>query len=140
MKTPSGTFIVIILAVIAIGSILIFQACATTANGGGGRADKRFTLHIGKDQNSFVEFKKGGKPDFDSVLRTVGTSNYHIRYLPNPTATPDNDYHPPKIAVKTDKITTSELAKNEPPGDPHITQKVASDTIADIKKVLDALQ
>jgi hypothetical protein len=139
MKTPSGTFIVIILTMIAIASILIFQACATTA-GGGPTVSKRFTLQIGKDKDTFVEFKKGGKPQFDSKLRALGIANYKIRYKADPTATPVEDYHPPKVALKTDNVTTSEVAKNEPPGDPHVTQKVQSDYIADIEDVLNTLK
>jgi len=52
----------------------------------------------------------------------------------------DPDYHPPRISLKTDKVTTSELAKNEPPGDPNITQKVTTTKLQDVKDILDALK
>ena len=139
MKTPSRTFIVIVLAVIATVSVVIFQACAT---GSGGSGDgKKFFLKIGKDENTFVEFvQPGGKEKFDKVLRRLSTEQYSIRYKKDDQAEVDPDYHPPRIGLKTDKVTTSELAKNEPPGDPNITQKVASNDPAEITKILDTLQ
>jgi hypothetical protein len=47
---------------------------------------------------------------------------------------------PPNVSLKTDKVTTSELAKNEPPGDPNITKRVQSNNIADIQEVLETLE
>ena len=141
MKTPSRTFIIIVLALIAIVSVVIFQACATGSDGAGG--GNTFFVKIGKDENTFVEFvQPGGKEKFDKVLRRLSTEQYSIRYKKDDlTGTQvDNDYHPPTVSLKTDKVTTSELAKNEPIGDPHVTKKIQSNKVTDIKDVLDALK
>ena len=139
MKTPSRTFIVIVLAVIVTVSVVIFQACATGSDGA--RDGHKFFVKIGKDENTFVEFvQPGGKEKFDKVLRRLPREQYSIRYKKDDQAEVDPDYHPPRIGLKTDKVTTSELAKNEPIGDPSVTKKVQSNEVADIKDVLDALQ
>jgi hypothetical protein len=139
MKTPSRTFIIIVLALIAIVSVVIFQACATGSDGA--RDGHKFFVKIGKDENTFVEFvQPGGKEKFDKVLRRLPSEQYSIRYKKDDQAEVDPDYHPPRIGLKTDKVTTSELAKNEPIGDPSVTKKVQSNEVADIKDVLDALQ
>jgi hypothetical protein len=139
MKTPSRTFIIIVLVLSAIVSVVIFQACATQS-GGAGNGNK-FFVKIGKDENTFVEFvQPGGKEKFDKVLRRLSTEQYSIRYKKDDQAEVDPDYHPPRIGLKTDKVTTSELAKNDPPGDPNVTKVVQSNEVADIKDVLDALK
>jgi hypothetical protein len=141
MKTPSGTFIVIVLAVIALALVLIFRAVAQGPNEV--VDDKKFFLKIEKGKEDFVEFRKDGKEQFDAVLRKLKhPEQYHIRYKKDldPHTSADSDYTPPRVGLKTDKVTTSELAKNEPPGDPHVTQKVACDSLADIKEILDALK
>ena len=75
MKTPSRTFIVIVLVLIAIVSVVIFQACATQSDGAGN--GKKFFLKIGKDENTFVEFvQPEGKEKFDKVLRRLSTEQY----------------------------------------------------------------
>ena len=79
---------------------------------------------------------------FDAVLRHLEhPKQYHFRYKPDPNSSTDPDYTPPpKVGLKTDKVTTSEIAKNEPPGDPHITQKVATDKLQDVKDIIDSLE
>jgi hypothetical protein len=139
MKTPSRTFIIIVVVLSAIVSVVIFQACATQS-GGAGNGNK-FFVKIGKDENTFVEFvQPGGKEKFDKVLRRLSTEQYSIRYKKDDQAEVDPDYHPPRIGLKTDKVTTSELAKNDPPGDPNVTKVVQSNEVADIKDVLNALK
>ena len=135
MKTPSGKFRVIGLAVIATVSVAIFQGCVSVISDG-----IEMTLKIGKDENTFVEFIPGGKEKFDAVLRRLSTNQYHIRYLKKAGAEVDPDYHPPRISLKTDKVTTSELAKNEPIGDPSITYKIRTNKLQDVKDILDALK
>lgn len=136
MKTPSGKFKVIGLAVIATVSVVIFQGCVSVISDG-----IEMTLKIGKDENTFVEFvQPGGKAKFDTVLRRLSTNQYHIRYKEKEGAEVDPDYHPPTISLKTDKVTTSELAKNEPIGDPSITYKIRTNKLQDVKDILDALK
>jgi hypothetical protein len=139
MKTPSRTFIVIVLAVIATVSVVIFQACATGSDRA--RDGNKFFLKIGKDENTFVEFvQPGGKEKFDKVLRRLPSEQYSIRYKKDDQAEVDPDYHPPRISLTTDKVTTSELAKNDPIGDPHVTKKVQSNKVTDIQDILNALK
>jgi hypothetical protein len=134
MKTPSGKFIVIVLAVIAIVSVVSFQGCRNEL------WNQKIVVKIGKDKDSFVEFRH--KNAFDCALAALGTGNYQIRYKADASATPVDNYQPTchNTSLKTDSITTSELAENEPIGDPHVTQKVQSNSIADIEKVLSTLK
>ena len=134
MKTPS-TFI--IFAVIAIAAVLIVRAIAQRHDGL--KNDKNFFLEIKKPKDGdFVDLKPDGKEKFDAALRVLGEENYKIRYKPDATATPIEDYHPPNVALKTDKVTTSDLAKNEPSGDPHATKQAKSDSAKEIQDLLDA--
>jgi hypothetical protein len=140
MKTPSGTFIVIVLAVIAIVSVVIFQACANQP--GKVLEDKKFTLKIGKNDTEFVEIKPGHQNAFNAALIDILNSHgiVDIHYKSSDQAPVDPHYRPAsKVSLKTDKVTTSEIAQNEPLGDPHVTQKVASNDPAQIEKVLDQL-
>jgi hypothetical protein len=134
MKTPSGKFIVIVLAVIATVSVVIFQGCRNEL------WNQKIVVKIGKDKDSFVEFRD--KNAFDCALAALGRDNYQIRYKADANATPVDNYQPTchhKTSLKTDSITTSELAKNEPPGDPNITQRIQSNDITAIEKVLNTL-
>jgi hypothetical protein len=134
MKTPS-TFI--IFAVIAIAAVLIVRAIAQRHDGL--KNDKNFFLEIKKPEDGdFVDLKPDGKPKFDTALKALGKENYKIRYKPDATATPIEDYHPPNVALKTDKVTTSDLAKNEPSGDPHATKQAKSNSAKEIQDLLDA--
>jgi len=83
---------------------------------------------------------------FEGVLRHLRTQLYDIvlheengkekHLLPNSNA---------KLDIKTDKVTTSEAAKNAPNGEltliqTRATRQVASMSASDIKSVLDELQ
>ena len=136
MKTPSGKFIVIVLVVIATVSVVIFQGCANEVLEG-----KKINVKIGKDKDSFVEFRD--KNAFDCALEALGPGNYQIRYKAHDGDTPVDNYQPTchhKASLKTDSITTSELAKNEPAGDPNITQRIQSNDITAIENVLGTLK
>ena len=77
-----------------------------------------------------------------ALRRLLATGNYQhpiIRQMIKPPVDPHYQ-PPPKVSLKTDNVTTSELAKNEPIGDPHVTKKVQSNDIADIEKVLKHLK
>jgi hypothetical protein len=133
--------------VIATVSVVIFQGCVTES-GGTTQDDKKFAfnLAIGKyagESEKCVEFKneKNAKPRFDEALRKLHGS-YHIHYKKDdlPGTVVQKDYHPPRVSLKTDKVTTSELAKNEPIGDPNVTKKIQSIYAADIEKVLSTLK
>ena len=137
MKAPSRTLIFTVLIVIAPVLVVIFQACANDLLCG-----KKISVEIGKDKDSFVEFRRD-KNAFDCALEALGAGNYEIHHKAHDGDTPDENYQPTchhNTSLKTDSITTAELAKNEPIGDPNVTQKVQSNKITDIKNVLDALQ
>ena len=136
MKIKFGTLSFIIAAVIAIAAVLIVRGFAQKS--GELSHDKTFFLEIGKPNGDFVDLKPDGKPIFDAALRALGDGNYQIRFKPDATATPIEDYHPPKVTLKTDKVTTSDLAKNEPPGDPKATKAAQSDSAKEIQDLLDA--
>ena len=136
MKTPFGTLTFIIAAVIAIAAVLVFRAFAQGPDKFS--RDKKFYLKIGKSKDDFVDLKPDGKPILDAALRALGDGNYQIRLKPDATATPIEDYHPPKVTLKTDKVRTSDLAKNEPSGDPNATKQAKSDSAKEIQDVLDA--
>jgi hypothetical protein len=146
MKTPSRTVIFTVLVLIAIVSVVVFQACATPSERG--RDDNTFFLRIGKDEDTFVEFKTNpteGKNRFDAVLRKLPKSQYSIRYKKDdsPTTHVVEDYSPPPkpdVSLKTDNVTIAALAKNEPPGDPSVTRKVQSNNLDDIQNVLKSLK
>jgi hypothetical protein len=139
MKAPSGTLTFIIFAVIAIAAVLIVRAIAQRPSCGGLARDKNFFLEIKKPKDGdFVDLKPDGKDKFDAALTALGEKNYKIHYKPDATATPIEDYHPPNIGLKTDKVTTSELAKNEPPGDPNATKQAKSNNAKEIQDLLGA--
>ena len=134
MKTLSRTLIFTVFAVTATVSLVIFQACENRL------WDKKIVVKIGKDKDSFVEFRD--KNAFDCALEALGPGNYEIRYKAHDGDTPVDNYQPTchhKTSLKTDSITTSELARNEPPGDPNVTQRIQSNDITAIEKVLSTL-
>ena len=145
MKTPSRTFIVIVLAVIATVSVVVFQACSKESSD-----HQKFTLEIGteigNDKETFAEFKDNrteGKDRFDAVLRKLPKQQYSIRYKKDDTTQIEPDYTPPPkpdVSLKTDNVTTAALAKNEPIGDPSITKKIQSNNIADMQEIVNSLK
>ena len=142
MKTPSRTSIVIVLAVIATVSVVVFQACSKPDH-------QKFTLEIGteigNDKETFAEFKDNrteGKDRFDAVLRKL-PNQYRIRYKQDASTPVVEPYTPPPtpdVSLKTDNVTIAAMAKNEPIGDPSITKKIQSNNIADIQEVVNSLK
>jgi hypothetical protein len=141
MKTLSRTLGFVALAVIAIVAVLTFRAFAQptpTAT----HAHKTFKLNFGgpgKDNYAEVD-----QEALDTALRTLGRDQYKIRFLAKVGDTPIEDYHPSgQASIKTDKVTTSEVAKNAPAEeslayDPKAVYHVQSNSTTDIKAVLDA--
>ena len=146
MKTVSGTFTAVVLAIVAIVADLTFRAFAT-ATPAKTSAHQKFTLKIGgPTKDDYVDLKS--QDAFDTALKTLGDhgGQYQIRFLAKEGATPIDPYHPGDHAsIKTDKVTMSELAKNAPAGesaanDPNVTVRVSSNDPGDIKAVLDTLK
>ena len=88
-----------------------------------------------KDEARFEDVLKHLKTQlYDIVLHEENGKEKHL--LPNSNA---------KLDIKTDKVTTSEAAKNAPNGEltliqTRATRQVASMSTSDIKSVLDELQ
>ena len=147
MKTLSGTFAFVALAVIAIVAAIAFRAFAT-ATPAPTPAHQKFKLGIGgPTKEDYVDVKQ---PDFDQAVKALAGrgGQYKIRYKRNDN-TVDDPYDPDHphdhLSIKTDKVTTSELAKNAPAEessayDPHAVYHVSSNSATDIKAVLDTFK
>lgn len=147
MKALSGTFAfkLGLLAVIAIVAVITFRAFAQPQPA----ADKKFkfTLKIGKTETEYVDVKN--KEDFDKALCALKAKGgyFKVGFKKDPEATPIDPYDPacPTASINTDKVTTSELAKNAPAGgsaanDPNVVHYLRSDSAPDIKDVLDTFK
>jgi len=140
MKTLSRTFVFVVLAVIAIVAVLTFRAVAQSPQPA---AAKKFTLNIGRTTTDYVDVTS--KEAFIKALTPFGDDQYEINFLDHPGA-PVEHYPPrPKISIKTDKVTRSELAQRAPAGesaanDPSVTTHLSSDSATDIKSVLDTFK
>jgi len=137
MKTLSGTFVFVVLAVIAIGTVLSFRAFAAGSRQQASAA-KKFVLTIGRTTEDYVDLKD--KNAFDRALTDLNNNGGHseIRYKPDHGNVIDH-YQP--VSIKTDKVTTSEVAQNAPAGesaanDPNVTHFLSSDSATKITAVL----
>ena len=144
MKTLSGTFTFIVLAVIAIAAIFTFRAFAANP-AKHSVAAKKFTLKIGRSNTEYVDVKS--KDAFIDALKHFGEDQYDINFLDRAGGSPEH-YPPlpgPKTGIKTDKVTKSQMAQNGPAGesvanDPNAVTRLSSDSATDIKTVLDTFQ
>ena len=147
MKALSGTFAFKLgmLAVIAIVAVITFRAFAQPQPA----TDKKFkfTLKIGRTETEYVDVKN--KDVFDKALCALKAKggNFKVGFKKDPEATPIDPYDPtcPTASINTDKVTTSELAKNAPAGesaanDPHAVYRVQSNSATDIQAVLGTFQ
>ena len=144
MKTLSGTVGFIALAVIAIVAVITFRAFAQPQPA----ADKKFkfTLKIGRTATEYVDVKN--KEEFDKALCALkANGDFKVGFKKDPEATPIDPYDPtcPTASINTDKVTTSELAKNataeeSAANDPNAVFRVQSNNATDIKKVLDTFK
>jgi hypothetical protein len=147
MKALSGTFAfkLALVAAIAVVAVLTFRAFAQPQPA----ADKKFkfTLKIGKTETEYVDVKN--KEDFDKALCALKAKGgyFKVGFKKDPETTPIDPYDPTcsTASINTDKVTTSELAKNAPAGesaanDPHAVYRVQSNSATDIQAVLDTFQ
>ena len=141
MKTLSGTFALVILAVIVtVAVVSCYQAPALVPN-------QKFLLYIGTKgifKTTYVEWRT--EDEFDEALKQVcqhgGT--YEIRKLKADGEKP-YDAKPCIEILKTVKVTKSKVADDAAAGasagnDPNTVYKVAAATEEDITKVLSALK
>ena len=140
MKTLSGTFVFVVLAVIAIVTL---PSCSRKQDSKNVPTDKKFTLKIGKTDTDWVDVKNKG--EFIEALRRFGEDNIEIKFMDRDGG-PVEDWPPlPRSAntsIKTDKVTTSEVAQNAPAEessayDPNAVHRVYSNSTEDLKNVLD---
>jgi uncharacterized protein YxeA len=136
MKTLSGTFTFVVLVVIAIVAVFTFYAFAQPEH----VAAKKFFLKIGRSAEDYVDLRD--KKAFDTALNALKDhgGQYEIRFKPDRGNVIDH-YHP--VSIKTDKVTTSEVAQSARAGesaanDPNVTNHLSADSATDIKSVLDA--
>jgi hypothetical protein len=144
MKTLSGTFTFVVLALVAMIAVVSFRAFAQPAQPVADK--KKFTLKIGgPTKEDYVEVTD--QNDFDKALNDVKNhgGQYKIRFKDDHGKVFD-PYDPNHHAsIKTDKVTTSEVARSAPAGesaanDPNVTYHLSSDSTKDIKNVLDTFR
>jgi hypothetical protein len=145
MKTISGTFVFVVLAVIAIVAVVSFRAFAAGSQQKT-VGPKKFNLKIGRTATEYVDVKS--KDAFVDSLKRFGEDQYQINFLDHPGAAVE--HYPPlphsaKTGIKTDKVTTSEIAKRAPAGesaanDPNVVTHLSADSATDIKSVLDTFK
>jgi len=145
MKTLSRPFVFAVLAIIAIGAAVSFRAFAAGSQKQT-VGPKKFNLKIGRTATEYVDVKS--KDAFVEALKHFGEDQYDINFLDHPAA-PVEHYpplpHSAKTGIKTDKVTTSEIAKRGPAGesvanDPNVVSHLSADSATDIKSVLDTFQ
>ena len=158
MKTLSGTFAfkLALLTAIAIVAAIAFRAFAT-ATPTPTPAAQKYLLEFGTKATEpvYVDLASqdpAGQAAFDKALCTLKANGGQIDvgFKANATAAPIaiGQYDPtcpPTASINTDKITTSELAKNAPAEessayDPNAVYHVRSNSAADIKAVLDTFK
>jgi hypothetical protein len=152
MKALSGTFAfkLALVAAIAVVAVLTFRAFAQGTPTSPPPGPFKFTLKIGKTQTEYVDVKS--KKEFDDALCNMeknGGDIHEVGYKEDAHAspTPIGEYKPKcrTASINTDKVTTSELAKNAPAGesaanDPNAVFRVQSNSATDIKNVLDTFK
>jgi hypothetical protein len=138
MKTPSGTFAFVVLAVIVTVAVV---SCSPTDKKI--VSNQKFSLRIGTKtitKTTYVDWTSDDQ--FDEALKQVcqNGGSYTIEKL-KPGGKPYNA----KPCIKTDKVTKSKVADDAAAGesagnDPNVTNRVAAANKADILTVLNALQ
>jgi hypothetical protein len=145
MKTLSGTVGFVALAVIAIVAALSLGGFAMAAGG-----KWEFSEPIGgPGPENYAELKKPQKTFDDALIKLKDKGgDYHVKFLCKAGGKPEEPYDPHHhqvCSIKTDKVTTSELAKNAPAEqssgyDPSAVYRVQSNSKTDIDNVLDAFK
>jgi hypothetical protein len=142
MKTLSGTFAFVVLAVIAIVTLPSCSRKQVTEAGG-----KKLSLKFGKKVGKDWEYVEVNMAAFDEVLCRLPRDQYDVSFKANAEATPIDPYYPTcrTVSINTDKITTSGAARTEPAEesaayDPKVVYRVSSNSLKDIKDALDSFE
>jgi hypothetical protein len=133
MKTLSGTSKVMALIAIGIVVILTLRAFGQGKPPTKPYADRKLVLRFTADTEV-------NEADFKNALKVLGEDQYKIHFKHDETHSEDFP-PPPGVTIKTDKITTSEVAKNAAGGELtaigiHVTQQVTSSSATEIYSVL----
>ena len=138
MKTLSGTLAFVALTVIAIGTL---PSCHREQVSEECPIDKKFCLKFGGPTDN--DYADVDIPKFNAALCALKADQYNVRFRATASSTPIPQYVPPcgTASINTDKITTSQAAKNAVAGesaanDPNATYRVYSNNKADIENVL----
>jgi hypothetical protein len=147
MKTLSGTFAFVALAVIAIVTL---PSCSrkqvTEAD------EKKLSLKFGKKKpGTTTEYVEVDKTAFDNALCALLAhgGDADVEFLADAKASPTPGYSPsctpPPVSINTDKITTSRVAQTEPAEesaayDPNVVHRVSANSLKDIKDVLNSFE
>jgi hypothetical protein len=147
MKTLPRTLTIVVFAAIGLVLTLSFHAVAQTPKPTPD-PNAPFILTI-KTVATLKDGSTQGKENFRQTLKTYGKKGYHVTMINENNQREDLDDGPhkgaqSKLDIKTDKVTTSEIAKSASDGDltliqAHVTQLIATPTAADMAKVLAAL-
>jgi hypothetical protein len=138
MKTLSGTFAFVILAVIVIVAVV---SCVTQLI-----PNQQALLELGT-KTTYVEWKDQGQ--FDNALAQICQHGgyYDLTVLVKVGDQPIHPYKPcnPSVNIRTVRITKSKVADRTAAGesaanDPNAMHKIASAYIGDVKQVLNALK
>jgi hypothetical protein len=144
MKTPSGTFALVVLAGIAIVTV---TSCRTHP-----LSNQSLDVQIG-DPNAnppkYVELKNGlaGEGEFRAALAALKSHGGHcdICFLRADVDQPNCNYCKDiHVRIKTDRVIKSAAANDARPeeaaaNDPHVTYRVQSNDPKDVVNVLDKL-
>lgn len=145
MKTLSGIFAFVVLAVIAI--VTLPSCCRKQVSEE--VTDKTVFLQFGTKTKTKTEYVEVNKTDFDKALCTLKANGgqYKVEFLADPKATPIDDYDPDcsQVSINTDKITTARVVQAEPAEessayDPNVVYHVRSNSPTDVKNVLDTFK
>jgi hypothetical protein len=137
MKTLSGTFAFIVVAVMAILAVVSFRSFAAGSKTSAVGAHK-FKLKIGKTQTDYVDVDLVA---FKKALEKFPQDGIDIYYSEKDGAAVQHWPPVPPLSIKTDKVTTSEVAKNASAedavaNDPNVTRFLSSDNKDDLITVL----
>ena len=137
MKTLSGTFALIVLAVIAMVTIVSCRLIRHAFLG-----EQKFILFIG--EYAEVSDEDGFKDALKKLKKNGGQCD--IKFLRKEGEQPNEKYcEQLDVGLKTDKVTKSEVANSAAAGestanDPNATYKVTSANPTDIEDVLKKLK
>lgn len=146
MKTLSRTFAFKLtgLATVGVLAVLAFPACLKKTPAAAKKfTPMKFTLKIGRTDTEFVDVQS--KKQFIEALSKLKEEQYEIDFKDHDRAPVEHYPSLTSLSIKTDKVTTSEVAQNASSGgsaanDPNAVYRVTSNSKAEIKSVLDTFK